>query len=149
AEAIRREHCHRFRRARPALVVLEDRGDLEVNRSGSGRRHCPGRLRLAAILLLVPAISLPSVYAFHPAEAQKPSTQDPSVNTEQAFRDARRELRRGHYDKAAKVYESILARAPENLRARLGMAFAQLKTSDYARCFDHASEAIKLDQNNA
>ena len=63
--------------------------------------------------------------------------------------EARRAMRRGNYDAAAKIYQHLLALDPDNFNARIELSFAYLKMFDYARCFDAASEALKAQPNNA
>ena len=63
--------------------------------------------------------------------------------------EARKAMRRGNYDLAAKIYGHLLALDPNDFNARLSVSLAYLKVLDYARCFEAAREALKAQPNNA
>jgi predicted aspartyl protease len=66
-----------------------------------------------------------------------------------SHREAQKAMRAGKYEKAAQVYESLVAINASDLKARLGASFAYLKYSDYARSLAAASEVLKTNPENA
>jgi len=68
---------------------------------------------------------------------------------EEALRDARKALRKGDFERAANTYANLINHNAQDLQAHLGAAFAYLKLQHYARCFDYATAALKLDMTNA
>jgi tetratricopeptide (TPR) repeat protein len=96
------------------------------------------------IILLLATLLLPPV-----ALADTGDSQQDQASREQAFRNARKALRKGEFEQAANLYSCLIARNPQDIQAQLGLSFAYMKMATYARCYDIASEAIKIDKNNA
>ncbi len=68
---------------------------------------------------------------------------------ENTLRDARRALRKGDFERAARLYGEMVDRDAQDVQAQMGAAFAHMKLQNYARCFDHATAALKVNLNNA
>src|SRR5262252_6283731 len=66
-----------------------------------------------------------------------------------SYRAGEKALRSGEYEKAAKFYTDLLAIDERDINAHLGAAFAYFKLQNYSNCYDHAREALKIDENNA
>ena len=92
---------------------------------------------IATLLLFAAALPPPSRAATRPD------------SNESQYREARKALRTGKYEKAAIIYEGLIILNPGDIQARLGASFAYLKTSNYSRCFDQANEVLKLNVNSA
>ena len=105
-------------------------------------------LRSAALVLAAAALSISIANVWQPgscASAAELKTGSEKVS----HREARKAMRRGHYDAAAKIYERLFALNPTALNVRLGLSFSYFKMSDYARCFEAASEVLKSEPSNA
>ncbi|HJQ23309.1 MAG TPA: aspartyl protease family protein [Blastocatellia bacterium] len=68
---------------------------------------------------------------------------------EHTLRDARKALRKGDFERAARLYGELIDRDAQDVQAQMGAAFANMKLQNYARCFDHATAALKVNMNNA
>ncbi|HWP44985.1 MAG TPA: aspartyl protease family protein [Blastocatellia bacterium] len=64
-------------------------------------------------------------------------------------REARKSIRAGKFEKAAEIYQEILARESKDVQALLGLSLAHLKEQNFQECYNRASEALQLDPNNA
>jgi len=64
-------------------------------------------------------------------------------------RDARKVMREGKVEAAAKIYERLIELDASDSKAWLGASFAYLKLSDYVRCFDAASNVLSSERTNA
>jgi predicted aspartyl protease len=64
-------------------------------------------------------------------------------------REARKAMRRGQYDRAAKIFNGLVRLNPNDFNSRLGASFAYLKIADYVRCFDEAAAVLKTQPGNA
>jgi tetratricopeptide (TPR) repeat protein len=125
-------------------VVFEDRGDLEVTH----QLRKPVILRVA-IWIAAAALTLTIAAASPLPPCDNAASLAESQSTDKAFRDARKEMKRGNYDKAAKIYEGLVVLDPSDLQARLGASFAYLKLGNYVRCYDEAQEALKQNPKSA
>jgi tetratricopeptide (TPR) repeat protein len=88
------------------------------------------------------ALASASPFLDHPAA-------DARKTTEKKLRDASKAVRKGEYEKAARICEGILESNPHDLKARLGVSFAYLKLANYQKCFDAAQQALAEDPNSA
>ncbi|MCI0485730.1 MAG: aspartyl protease family protein [Blastocatellia bacterium] len=125
---------------------------VSESRAGETRPNtCRTRLlaseafRLAAAILLSIALLLPVTAAPSKAVLFK----NDKKASEKLHRDARKAIRDGEYEKAAKLYNKALDLDDKDTQARLGAALAYLKDNDYRLCYDRASEVIAIDPNNA
>jgi predicted aspartyl protease/Flp pilus assembly protein TadD len=64
-------------------------------------------------------------------------------------REARRAIREGKFEEAAKAYRQAIAADATSATARLGLALAHFKLQDYRACYEQASEVIKQHPENA
>jgi len=125
-------------------VVLEDRGNIEVNsRSENPRAASIGVLLISSFLLC------PGPRVFVAAPAGNLRAESANTSNDKAIREGRKFIRKGEYQKALKIFESVVVLDPRDLQARLGLAWAALKMADYLRCFDEANEGLKISPNSA
>ena len=110
------------------------------------RRFKTDNLRSAALALLV-ALLLANVAAWPGSSANAAAAEDKAKDGD--HRDARKAMRDGKYDEAARIYEALVAINADDVKARLGASFAYLKLMDYARCLGAASEVLKIQPSNA
>ena len=68
---------------------------------------------------------------------------------EKIHREARKAIRKGKYERAVELYRELLDKKGQDLQAQLGVSFAYLKQQNYLLSFEQATEALKLDANNA
>jgi predicted aspartyl protease len=68
---------------------------------------------------------------------------------DKTLRQARKELRKGSFDKALALYREIINQNAAHIQARLGASFAYLKMGDYLHCLEEAAEVLKLNKSNA
>jgi cytochrome c-type biogenesis protein CcmH/NrfG/predicted aspartyl protease len=68
---------------------------------------------------------------------------------EKIYREAGKAIRKGKYERAAELYRGLLNKNGQDLQAQLGASFAYLKQQNFDLSFDHATEALKLNINNA
>jgi predicted aspartyl protease/Flp pilus assembly protein TadD len=81
---------------------------------------------------------------------QSRSHPDPVVDSKvSSFHEARKALHRGQFDRAATIFQSLIALNPDDANARLGASFAYFKIADYGRCFDEAAAVLKSQPKNA
>jgi tetratricopeptide (TPR) repeat protein len=99
-------------------------------------------IRFAIALLLV-------TLAISQALAAAPEDQKAKDPNNKIYREGMKAMRAGRYEDAIKIYRDILARDNSDIQARLQISFAYFKSQTYRLCFDEASEALKLDENNA
>lgn len=95
-------------------------------------------LRAAALGFATAAFSTSIANVWQPGSCAAAELKSGSQKV--SYRDARKAMRRGHYDAAAKIYERLVALNPSDYNARLGLSFGYLKMTDYVRCFETASE---------
>src|SRR4030095_7267346 len=103
-------------------------------------------LRSAALFLIV-ALLVANNAAWSGSRASAAALEDKAKDV--THREARKAMRDGKHDKAARIYEGLVAINADDLKARLGASFAYMKLSDYARCMSAASELLKIQPNNA
>jgi predicted aspartyl protease/Flp pilus assembly protein TadD len=152
-------------------MVHEDRGDFEMKVKGIGSVYTPAQkaagagvrlsslrplsgnaggpgARIAAVFLVV---FLVAIAAAPIASSARPGDKDGKRKEmrEKALREARKVVRGGKYEKAIELYRKLLDEDAQDIRTRLGIAFAHLKGQNYMLCFEHATEALKLDANSA
>lgn len=72
-----------------------------------------------------------------------------AADEDEPYRAGEKHIRQGQYEKAAQIFLDLIKKDERDLRAHLGASLAYLKMQNYNLCFDHASQAIKLDPNNA
>ena len=144
-------------------MVHEDRGDFEMKVKGIESDHygdgagnlfadrpaAPGPRRLIVTLLLV-ALTLtlaarPPVIA---ARSDERSGEQKEAK-EKALREARKAVRAGKNEKALDLYRGILDKDAQDFQAHVGISFAYFKNQNYLLCFQHAAEAIKLNDVSA
>jgi tetratricopeptide (TPR) repeat protein len=107
-------------------------------------------LRAPAIALAVAVIFSSAAVTASPNRPQQPSSAAKTAEAiERSYRDARKAIRNGKYEKAGKIYEGLLAENPSDTKARLGLSFVFLKTFNYKRCYEAANEVLKTEPNNA
>jgi tetratricopeptide (TPR) repeat protein len=90
---------------------------------------------------MLPRFTPPAVAFFE--ETLRDSARD------KLLREGRKQIRKGHYEKALKLYREIIDNNALDVQARLGASFAYLKLGDYVLCLDEAVEVLKLDKLNA
>ena len=88
------------------------------------------------------------VAAFTFVPVARASSDDQDIR-ERSFRNARKALRKGEFERAARLYSTLAAGNSKDLQAEIGAAFAYLKLQNYRLAFDHSTEALKLDSGNA
>jgi predicted aspartyl protease len=103
-------------------------------------------VRLAALALLIGALTWAPVVPLARATSEE---NNPRAATDKLLRDAKKEMRRGKYAEALKLYSQAIAANGSDLQALLGASFASLKMLDYLRSFERAMEALKVDANSA
>ena len=100
-------------------------------------------IRFAIAFLLLSALAVSQALAAAP-ENQK--AKDPN---NKIYREGMKAMREGRYEDAIKIYREIIGRDDLDIQAHLLASHAYLKNQNYRLCFDEASTALKLDQNNA
>jgi tetratricopeptide (TPR) repeat protein len=99
-------------------------------------------LRAARVALLGVAVSLLLA-------AYGPRLKPALASGERQYRVGEKALRSGDYQKAAKFFTDLIGSDERDVNAHLGAAFAYFKLQNYSSCYDHAREALKIDENNA
>jgi tetratricopeptide (TPR) repeat protein len=101
----------------------------------------------ARLLIYVALVTLLSSQA---ALSNNSVTQEkPLRPKDKIYRDGKKALRSGDYDRAARLYEELIGAGVKEIQAHLGAAFAHLKSGNYQRAYEHANEALKMDSSNA
>lgn len=95
------------------------------------------------------AFALLAATAVSQAMAAAPEEQRVKDPNNKIYREGVKAVREGRYEDAIKIYGEILSRDGRDVQAHLLNSFACLKDQNYRLCFDEASEALKLDPNNA
>ncbi len=103
----------------------------------------------AAVDLAVMALPISLVASVWQPESRSSAAPFEQGSENINHREARKAMRRGDYDTAAKIYSRLLVLNPDDFKARIGVSLAFLKMSDYARCFDAASEALNAQRTSA
>ena len=70
-------------------------------------------------------------------------------SAEKLFREARKASQKGHYRDAATMYMSLVGKDSADLEARQNAAYAFFKDQDFQKCYDQASEVLKVNPNSA
>jgi predicted aspartyl protease/Tfp pilus assembly protein PilF len=105
--------------------------------------------RLTAILLL---IALTLALAVAPTDASALSDDKLGKQKdegEKSLREARKALRGGKYERAINLYRGLLDMDAQNIQAHVGISLSYFKDQNYLLCFQHAAEALKLNEGNA
>ncbi len=107
---------------------------------------------LVSFALLLSAALLPAttgasaVQTAQSARAQAARAKD---SRNKQYNSARKAVRSGDYEKAAKIYREILELDPQDIQAHLGIAYTYFKDLNYQLCFNHTSEALKIDPKSS
>lgn len=104
-------------------------------------------IRPAGYLLLIVILLLSA--ATVPAARATSAQADAKEATDKLDRDAKKEMRRGNYEHALKVYLAMIEGDARDRRARLGASLAYLKMQNYSVAFQQAKEVLSIDANNA
>ncbi|HSB10769.1 MAG TPA: aspartyl protease family protein [Blastocatellia bacterium] len=106
--------------------------------------------RLAAHLLLIAALALSSALVpLVGAKADDKPEEKKLESRDKVLRNAKKAMRSGKYEDAAKLYGELIRADGRDITARLGASFACLKMQNYLHSFEHALEALKIDASNA
>jgi predicted aspartyl protease len=105
-------------------------------------------LRAVAFGLSTAALSTSIANACQPGSCAS-AAELKTASERPSYREGRKAMRRGNHAAAAKIYEQLIALKPSDHNARLGLSFSYFKMSDYARCFETASEVLKSEPSNA
>ncbi|HEX5736098.1 MAG TPA: aspartyl protease family protein [Blastocatellia bacterium] len=97
-------------------------------------------------IVLVIGLALTPAAPRTSAESGDRKQKDPN---EKHYREAKKNIREGKYDKAVIVYTDILNKDERAIHAHLGMALAYAKKLNFQGCYDHAIKAIEIEPNNA
>jgi predicted aspartyl protease len=101
-----------------------------------------------AVILSVILLSA-FLFAFTPFRAVASASDKEDEAREKIYREARKAIRKGKYERATELYQALLDKNGQDLQARLGASFAHLKQQNYDQTFKHATEALKIDVNSA
>src|ERR1044072_5675761 len=115
-----------------------------VCRKSKSRKVKHGNL---LIILLVIMFTLSAAAARGPAAALEDDKESDAI--EKIYREAKKAIRKGKYERASDLYRSLLEKNGQDIQALLGASFAYLKQLNYTECFNHATTALKLDVKNA
>jgi predicted aspartyl protease len=107
------------------------------------RRHA---IRLAVPLFTVALLLLPVVLPRNADALDDRKTKDMKAA---AYRDGRKAIRTGKYQKAIDIYRGLLDINSQDAQAHLGTALAHAKEQNYLLSYDHATQALKLDPSSA
>jgi Flp pilus assembly protein TadD/predicted aspartyl protease len=98
-------------------------------------------------VLAVLAIVMPRVqHADNPVAQNNRRKKD---NKASAYRDAKKAIREGKYEKSIKIYTELLGHDPVDVQAHLGLALSHSKQQNYQLSYIHTQEAIKIDRENS
>jgi tetratricopeptide (TPR) repeat protein len=120
-------------------------GHLAGKASGHAQktRNQQRRISRFSIIFLLATLALAPIALADITDQKVQASREPT------HRDARKALRKGDFEQAAKVYNDLIIRDAQDIQAQLGAAFAHMKLQNYALCFEHTNAALKLDVNNA
>jgi len=124
-------------------------------RCGKTRRDLEVKCRFKKTILWVAAFGLAAMALTNAlAGAWQPGSRASAAGFKNGSQDlnysqARKAMRGGKCDEAAKIYERLVELDASDFKAWLGLSFAYLKLSDYARCFDAASKVLTAERSNA
>ncbi|HEX8090606.1 MAG TPA: aspartyl protease family protein [Blastocatellia bacterium] len=65
------------------------------------------------------------------------------------LREAQKALRGGKTEKAISLYREVLVKDAQNIQAQVGISYSHFKDQNYLLSFEHATEALKLNEGNA
>src|SRR5215216_5055822 len=116
---------------------------LSLFRRSALSRHAASGPRYLVVTFLL-AVSIVST-STAPVKAARLEEQRAKESNNKSLREGMKAIRSGRYEDAVKVYLQILDADKSNVQAHLGAALAHMKNKDYRRCFEAATEAIKLD----
>lgn len=105
--------------------------------------------RTLRVVILFVIILSAFLFAVTPYKAAVFADDKEDNAREKIHREARKAIRKGKYERATELYGGLLDKNGQDLQARLGASFAYLKQQNYDMSFEHATEALKLDINNA
>jgi len=71
------------------------------------------------------------------------------ADDDQTTKEADKEMKKGRFEKAARIYLDLIKKNPGDVRSRLGASMAFFKIQNYELGFDQAYEALKLEPNNS
>ena len=117
---------------------------LPTGRAGAYNQRAGNPQRPIRIFLAIGLLAALASAVFADVADQKVQT-----TREQVLRDARKAMRKGDFERAANVYKGLIAGDAQDIQAQIGAAFAYMKLQNYARCFEYANAALKLDANSA
>ena len=103
---------------------------------------------LRVVILFVVVLSA-FLFAVAPSRAIVFADDKEDEAREKIHREARKAIRKGKYERAVELYRDLIDKKGQDLQARLGASFAYLKQQNYDLSFEQATEALKLDINNA
>lgn len=108
--------------------------------------HHTTRFTIVILLTLAFGLALSPAVPRAAAERGERKQKDPN---EKVLRQAKKEIREGHYEKAIKVYTDLLDKVGPNIQAHLGIALAYAKLLNFLKCYEHATKVLEIDRNNA
>ncbi|HJQ68923.1 MAG TPA: aspartyl protease family protein [Blastocatellia bacterium] len=97
-------------------------------------------------LLLALGLALAAAAPRVSAEAGDRKEKDPN---EKYYRQAKKAIRDGKYEKAVEVYAELLDKDGRDIEAHLGISLAYAKQLNFQNCYDHANKVIEMEPNNA
>src|SRR5687767_14136752 len=107
--------------------------------------HFSFRFSFYTIIL---AFGLALTAAAPPVSADSGIRKEKDSN-EKHYREAKKAIREGKYDKAIVVYTDLLNKDGRAIQAHLGIALAYAKQLNFQSCYDHAIKVIEIEPNNA
>ncbi|MFY9609899.1 MAG: aspartyl protease family protein [Blastocatellia bacterium] len=119
---------------------------MKVDRTKSS----PGSLQIIRVAVLCSAlVALTTLPGFTPLASAFFEEELRDSARDKLLREGRKQVRKGHYEKALKLYREIIDKNAVDVQARLGASFAYLKAGDYVLCLEEAVEVLKLNKANA
>ncbi|HWO01180.1 MAG TPA: aspartyl protease family protein [Blastocatellia bacterium] len=118
---------------------------MKVDRTKS----LPKSRQVIRVAILCLALATLSVSVLTPrAAAFIEDTRDDSVR-DKLLRECRKQIRKGNYESALKLYRELIDKNAADVQARLGASLVYLKMADYLHCLEEAAEVLKLNKANA
>lgn len=100
-------------------------------------------------ILVLAMLPLLSTITGGPLQADTASQTEAKKASDKLFREGKKAIRAGEYERALEIYRGLLSENDQNLQAHLGASLVNLKRLDFQLCFEHASRALKIAPNNA
>jgi predicted aspartyl protease/Tfp pilus assembly protein PilF len=134
------------RRGGPAPAPFELKSRLRTE----ARSRAPGRKARCLTAAMLLSVTLALTVMPHAASGL-PRDDDGKQKqaNDKLLREAQKALRGGKTEKAINLYREVLNKDAQNVQAHVGLSHSHFKDQNYLLGFEHAAEALKLNESNA